>query len=65
MGLWSGCDCDWFCDVFVVQDSEVEGSVGRSGCWAVDASDRVRGTAHKLGHLHSHACGCIGISLWD
>jgi len=65
MGLWNGYDCDWFCDVLVVQDSKVEGSVGRGGCWPVDASDRVRGTTHKFGHLHSHACCCLGFSLWD
>ncbi|KHN10488.1 hypothetical protein glysoja_035368 [Glycine soja] len=47
------------------QDNEVEGSGSRGGCRVVDATNRVRGSAHEFGHLHSHACNYFGIPLWD
>ncbi|RYR20099.1 hypothetical protein Ahy_B03g065190 isoform B [Arachis hypogaea] len=48
-----------------LQDSKVESLPGRGSCWAIHASDWFGDTTHELGHLYSHACCCVSVSVWD
>ncbi|KAL0440102.1 UNVERIFIED_CONTAM: hypothetical protein Slati_2493200 [Sesamum latifolium] len=48
-----------------IQDGKMEVFAGRCYSRAINASYWAEYSAHKLGYLHSHACHCIGFTMWD